>query len=72
MDVGCSLKGYSLNLNHSVVASFAHFYITYDFNQQSQIWGYICDGNGECAFFICSSTAGEGEVAHTPYVVSKD
>ena len=44
MDVGYSLKGATT----SVIAywdSF-HTYIIYDLSQLSQIWGYVCGGNG--------------------------
>jgi hypothetical protein len=44
MDMGCSLKGSTA----STIAywdSF-HIYIIYDFSKLSQIWGYVCGGNG--------------------------
>ena len=44
MDMGCSLKGST----DSLIAyrdSF-HIYIIYDFSKLSQIWGYVCSGNG--------------------------
>jgi len=44
IDVGCSLKGSTA----SMIAYWEHFhtYIIYDFSQLSQIWGYLCGGNG--------------------------
>ncbi len=44
MDVGCSLKGSTA----SVIAQWDsfHIYIIYDFSQLSQIWVYVCGGNG--------------------------
>jgi hypothetical protein len=33
------------SLNDSIVGSFPHFFI-FDFSQLSQIWGYVCGGNG--------------------------
>jgi len=44
IDVGCSLKGSTA----SIIAYWDHFntYIIYDFSQHSQIWGYLCGGNG--------------------------
>jgi hypothetical protein len=45
MDMGCSLKGSTA----STIAYWDHFhtYIIYDFiHQLSQIWGYVCGGNG--------------------------
>jgi len=43
MDVGCSLKG-STASTIALWDSF-HIYIIYDFNQLSQIWGYVCGDN---------------------------
>jgi hypothetical protein len=44
MDMGCSLKGSTA----SPIAYRDHFhtYIIYDFSKLSQIWGYVCGGNG--------------------------
>jgi hypothetical protein len=44
MDVGCSLKGSTV----STMALWDHFhtYIILDFSQLSEIWGYLCGGNG--------------------------
>jgi hypothetical protein len=44
MDMGCSLKGSTA----STIAYWDHFntYIIYDFRKLSQIWGYVCGGNG--------------------------
>jgi len=44
IDVGCSLKGSTA----STIAQWdhVHTYIIYDFSQLSQIWGYLCGGNG--------------------------
>jgi len=33
-------------LNDGIVGSFPHLHIIYDFSQLSQIWGYLCGGNG--------------------------
>jgi hypothetical protein len=38
-------KRWFYSLNDSVVGLFSHF-IMYDFSQLSQIWGYVCGGNG--------------------------
>jgi hypothetical protein len=44
MDMGCSLKGSTA----STIVYWDHFhtYIIYDFSKLSQIWGYVCGGNG--------------------------
>jgi hypothetical protein len=44
MDVGYSLK----NSTPSVIAYWnsSDIYIIEDFSQLSEIWGYVCDGNG--------------------------
>ena len=44
MDVGCSVKGSTA----SVIAYWDGFdnSIIKDFSQLSQIWGYVCGGNG--------------------------
>jgi hypothetical protein len=44
MNMGCSLKGSTA----SRIAYRDHFhtYIIYDFSKLSQIWGYLCGGNG--------------------------
>ena len=44
MDMGCSLKGSTA----SRIAYWDHFhtYIINDFSKLSQIWGYVCSGNG--------------------------
>ncbi len=44
MDLGCSLKGSTA----STLAFLDNFqtYIIWDFSQLSQIWGYLCGGNG--------------------------
>ena len=44
MDMGCSLKGSTASLK-AYWDSF-HIYIIYDFSKLSQIWGYVCGGNG--------------------------
>ena len=44
MDMGYSLKGSSASLI-AYQDSF-HISIIYDFSQLSQIWGYVCGGNG--------------------------
>jgi hypothetical protein len=43
-DVGCSLKGSTA----STIVYWDHFhtYIIYDLSKLSQIWGYVCGGNG--------------------------
>jgi hypothetical protein len=44
MDMECSLKGSTASL----IAYWDSFHtsIIYDFSKLSQIWGYICGGNG--------------------------
>ncbi len=44
MDMGCSLKGSTAST--VVYWDSFHIYIIYDFSQLSQIWGYVCGGNG--------------------------
>jgi hypothetical protein len=44
MDMGCSLKGSAASLK--AYWDSIHIYIIYDFSKLSQIWGYICGGNG--------------------------
>jgi hypothetical protein len=44
IDVGCSLKGSTA----STIVYWDHFHtdIILDFSKLSQIWGYLCGGNG--------------------------
>ncbi len=42
MDVGCSLKGSTA----SMIAYWDHFHTYIIYNFSSQIWGYLCGGNG--------------------------
>jgi hypothetical protein len=44
IDVGCSMKGSTA----STIVKWDHFhtYIISDLSQLSQIWGYLCGGNG--------------------------
>jgi len=44
MEVGCSLKGSTASM--IVQWDSFHIYIIYNFNQLSQIWGYVCGDNG--------------------------
>ncbi len=44
MDVGCSLKDPTAST--TVLWDHFHTAIIYDFSQLSQIWGYVCGGNG--------------------------
>jgi hypothetical protein len=44
MDVGCGLKGSTASM--IVWWDHFHIYINYEFSQLSQIWGFVCGGNG--------------------------
>jgi hypothetical protein len=44
MDMGCSLKGSTGSM--IAYSDSIHIYIIYDYSKLSQIWGYVCGGNG--------------------------